>query len=99
VKFNAERKDTVTFNDKQYMNPNPAGTRSSHQLASELLAGRMSYPSFILLDEKLNKITVVPGYRKAPEFESILHWIGENAYLNNISFSDFDATFKRTAVE
>jgi thioredoxin-related protein len=99
VKFNAERKDTVNFNGKQYLNPNPSGTRSTHQLAMELLSGRMSYPSFIILDEKLNKVTTVPGYRKAPEFESILHFFGENAYLTDPVFSNFDATFKRTAVE
>jgi thioredoxin-related protein len=99
VKFNAERKDTVNFNGKQYINPNPGGQRASHQLAQELLGGRMSYPSFVILDEKLNKITIVPGYHKAPEFESILHFFGENAYIADPVFSNFDATFKRTAVE
>jgi len=99
VKFNAERKDTITFNGKDYVNPNPTGSRSSHQLAQELLGGRMSYPSFVILDENMKKITTVPGYRKAPEFESILHWIGENAYQKEVPFSEFDATFVRTAVE
>lgn len=98
VKFNAERKDTVTFNGKNYINTNPSGQKSSHQLAMELLGGRMSYPSFVFLDENLGKITIVPGYRKAPEFEAILHYIGENAYKNQ-SFEEFNATFQRTAVE
>jgi len=98
VKFNAERKDTVNYNDKQYMNPNPSSTRSSHQLAQELLGGRMSYPSFVFLDENLNRVTVVPGYRKAPEFESILHYIGENAYKTQ-KWEEFSASFKTTAVE
>jgi thioredoxin-related protein len=98
VKFNAERKDTVNFNGKEYINPNPNGARSSHQLAMELLSGRMSFPSFVILDEKLNKVTVVPGYRKAPEFESILHWIGENAYQKQ-SYQEYSPTFKGTAVE
>jgi thioredoxin-related protein len=98
VKFNAERKDTVTFNGKDYFNPNPSGTRSSHQLAQELLAGRMSYPSFVFLDETLKKVTTVPGYRKAPEFESILHYIGEDAYKTQ-KWEEFSVTFKGTAVE
>lgn len=98
VKFNAERKDTVTFNGKQYINPNPAGSRASHQLAQELLSGRMSYPSFIFLDENLKKVTTVPGYRKAPEFESILHFFGEDAYLKQ-EYEAFNTSFKRTAVE
>jgi thioredoxin-related protein len=98
VKFNAERKDTVTFNGKQYMNPNPSGSRSSHQLAQELLSGRMSYPSFVFLDENLNKVTTVPGYRKAPEFESILHYIGDNAYKTQ-KWEEFSPSFKATATE
>jgi thioredoxin-related protein len=99
VKFNAERKDTVNFNGKEYINPNPNSARSSHQLAIELLGGRMSFPSFVILDEKMNKITIIPGYHKAPDFESILHFFGENVYLTDPVFSNFDATFKRTAVE
>ncbi len=98
VKFNAERKDSVNFNGKVYVNPNPTGSRSSHMLAHELLGGRMSYPSFVFLDENLSKITIVPGYRKAPDFESILHFIGEDAYKTQ-KWEEFMATFKGTAVE
>ena len=98
VKFNAERKDTVSFNGKNYVNPNPTGGRSSHQLAQELLSGRMSYPSFVFLDENLNKVTTVPGYRKAPDFESILNYIGSDAYKTK-KWEEFKATFSGTAVE
>jgi thioredoxin-related protein len=98
VKFNAERKDTVIYKGTKFVNPNPSGTRSSHQLAQELLSGRMSYPSFLFLDENLDKVTTVPGYRKAPEFETILHYIGENAYKDQ-KWEEFNAVFKPTAVE
>jgi thioredoxin-related protein len=98
VKFNAERKDTVTYNGTAFVNPNPTGTRATHQLAQELLSGRMSYPSFVFLDENLAKVTVVPGYRKAPEFESILNYIASNAYKTQ-KWEEFSASFKPTAVE
>jgi thioredoxin-related protein len=98
VKFNAERKDTVTFNGKMYTNPNPTGTRSSHMLAQELLSGRMSYPSFVFLDENMDKLTVVPGYQKAPQFEAILHFFGEDAYKTQ-KWEEFSPAFKGTAVE
>jgi thioredoxin-related protein len=98
VKFNAERKDTVTFNGKSYMNSNPTGSRSSHQLAQELLGGRMSYPSFVFLDENLAKVTTVPGFRKAPEFEAILNYISTNAYKTQ-KWEEFNASFSGTAVE
>jgi thioredoxin-related protein len=98
VKFNAERKDTVTFNGKNYINSNPSGSRASHQLAQELLGGRMSYPSFVFLDENLAKVTTVPGFRKAPEFEAILNYINSNAYKTQ-KWEEYNATFERTAVE
>jgi thioredoxin-related protein len=98
VKFNAERKDTVLFKGKPYVNSNPSGTRSSHQLAMELLSNRMSYPSFVFLDENLNKVTTVPGYRKSPEFEAILNYIASNAYRIQ-KWEEFNSSFVRTAVE
>ena len=98
VKFNAERKDTVKFNGKDYVNPNPTGSRASHQLAQALLNGRMSYPSFVFLDEKQQAITVVPGYRKAPEFESILVYIGSDIYKTK-KWEEFSPTFTPTATE
>ena len=98
VKFNAERKDTITFNGTKFITQNPAGSRSSHDLAKELLSGRMSYPSFVILDDKLNKVTTVPGYRKAPEFEAILNYIGSDAYKTQ-KWEEFSTTFKGTAVE
>jgi thioredoxin-related protein len=96
VKFNAERKDTVTFGGKTFVNPNPAQQRSAHQLAQSFLQGRMSYPSFVLLNEKNEVITVLPGYRKASEFEAILHYIGEDAY-KTMKWEEFRPTFKGTA--
>lgn len=93
VKFNAERKDTVAFKGKDYFNANPKGGRSAHQLAQLLLNGRLSYPSYIFLNENGDIITTVPGYRKAEEFEAILHFISEDAYKSK-SWEVFKAGFK-----
>jgi thioredoxin-related protein len=98
VKFNAERKDTVDFKGKEYVNANPKGSRSSHQLAQALLNGRMSYPSYVFMDQDENLITVVPGYQKAPQFESILHFISTDAY-KNVKWEDYMQSFKATATE
>jgi thioredoxin-related protein len=98
VKFNAERKDTIAYKGKDYYNPNPTGQRTAHQLAQVVLNGRMSYPSFAFMDEEMNMITVVPGYRKAPEFEAILNFIGSDAYKTK-KWEEFNVSFERTAVE
>lgn len=98
VKFNAERKDTVTFKGKAYVNGNPAGARSAHQLAAYLLQNRLSYPSFVFLDTELNLITIVPGYQKPPQLEAILHFIGEDSYKSK-KWEEYSATFQGKATE
>ena len=81
VRLDAERKDTVVLDGNKLVNPNPTKARSTHQLANELLRGRMSYPSFVFLNEKGQYIVSIPGYHKSREFEAILHFFGEDAYL------------------
>ena len=100
VKFDAERKDTIVLDGVKYVNPNPTGKRSTHQLANELLHNSMSYPSYVLLDEKGKFIITVPGYHQAKEFEAILSFFGENVYLNSTqetfqsNFSEYLGSFK-----
>ncbi len=81
VKLNAERKDSLIIDGKLFVNPNPKGRRSTHQIAGMLLNNRMSYPSYVFLDEMGRSISIVPGYAKAVDFEPILHYFGENQYL------------------
>ena len=93
VKLNAERKDTVVIDGVTFVNKNPNGFRSSHQLAVELLKGKMSYPSYAFLNEKSQMLTVIPGYYSAREFEPFLHYFGDDAYKNNIPWEEFRASF------
>jgi thioredoxin-related protein len=81
VKLDAERKDTVIIDGVTFANPSPSGKRATHQLAVELLKGKMSYPSYVFLNEKSQWMTVVAGYQKAKDFECVLHYFGEDAYL------------------
>lgn len=96
VKFNAERKDEMMFKGQKYINANPERNRSSHQLAQTLMQGKMSYPSFVFMDEELNVITVVPGYFQADKFEPVLHFFGKNAYQTT-DWQSFSSRFKGTA--
>lgn len=92
VKLDAERKDTVYFQDNAFVNTNPAGRRSSHQLAQALLKGKMSYPSFVFLNSKAEWLTVVNGYVKPPDLEKVLTYFGENIYESK-TWEQFTATF------
>jgi thioredoxin-related protein len=81
VKLDAERKDTVIIDGVTFVNPSPSSKRATHQLAVELLKGKMSYPSYVFLNEKGQWMTVVAGYQQAKDFEYILNYFGEDIYL------------------
>ena len=93
VKLNAEMKDTLVIDGVTFTNPNPSG-RSTHQLAVELLRGKMSYPSYVFLNEASQHLTVIPGYHPATEFEPMLHYFGEDAYKGTTSWEEYKSTFK-----
>lgn len=82
VKFNAEQKEEIIFNGKTYKYVSN-GTRGYHELANELMQGRMSYPTSLYLDENLNLLSPVPGYQDVPTLEMILRFFGEKNYLTS----------------
>jgi len=93
VKLNAERKDTVVVNGQAFVNENQGQPRGSHQLAQVLLNGKMSYPSYSLIDETGKPIQVISGYMEVQKFEMVLEFFSSDAYLD-MSFEDFQKTFK-----
>lgn len=94
VKLDAERKDTVVYDGQTFVNPNPGGSRSSHQLASSLLKGQMSYPSFVLLNEKEEMIQILKGYRNATDLIPILLYFGEDIYLTK-TWQEYQESMKK----
>ena len=93
VKLDAERKDTVIIDGVTFVNPNPNSKRSTHVLAQDLLNGNMSYPSYVFLNEKRMKMAVIPSYHPAKEFETIIHYFGDDAFDKKIPWEDFRSTF------
>ena len=93
VKLNAEMKDTIVFNNYTFVNPNPTGLRSTHQLASSLLNNKLSYPTTVYLDENYNLLTQVPGYLQPIQMEPILKYFGDNVYPTT-KWEDYQKTFK-----
>ncbi|HUS87224.1 MAG TPA: DUF255 domain-containing protein [Bacteroidales bacterium] len=91
VKFDAESKEAVTFLGKEYVNDGKFG--KAHQLAFNLLQGRLSYPTVVFLNEKGELLAPVPGYREPKGFEPILVYFSEKRYLAE-SWEDFIKSFK-----
>ena len=92
VKFNAEQREPVIFNDHTF-NFVPRGTKGYHELAAALLNNKLSYPSVVFLNEKFEIIQVLPGYRKAPEFLKIATFIGDDHYLTT-TWEDFSKSYE-----
>lgn len=79
VKFDAEQKTEVKYKDHifKYF---PSGNRGVHELAYSLLDGKLSYPSYVYLSEKQERITISPGYKEATALIKELKYVGENFY-------------------
>jgi len=80
VKLDAEGYDTVVFAGHTFVNPNPTVKRSTHQLAAALLNGKMSYPSFVFLNETNQMLTTLAGFQAADKLIPILLYFGEDHY-------------------
>jgi thioredoxin-related protein len=80
VKFDAEMKETFTFQGHEFKFIK-SGRRGHNELAAALLNNRMSYPSYVALNEKFERITIVKGYQTVQEFLPILRYLSEKRYL------------------
>ena len=94
VKFDAETLDTITFQGQQYVGfVREDGKKGSHRLARTLLNGRMSYPSYVIMNEEMRALQVIPGYQNEKAFEPMMHFFGDKVYLE-MSSEDFLRDFK-----
>ena len=75
VKFDAEYKENIEFNGKTYKYVKN-GRRGYHELAAELVRGRLSFPTTVFLDEKQRLIQPIPGYKDPEMFEQIITYFG-----------------------
>ncbi len=76
IKFDAEQKDAITFKGTIYEWQN-GGRNGINKLAIKLLGNRQSYPSMVYLDEEMNLIKAIPGYKKADQLLAEVQNINE----------------------
>jgi thioredoxin-related protein len=93
VKFDAETFDSVSFNGYTFKNKNAPGTnRPVHDFAISILDGKLSYPSMVFLNEKIQRIQVMPGYYQPAQFEPYMKFFGSGKYKDT-KFEDYMKTF------
>lgn len=86
IRFDAETKDTIVYNDSVYTN-----RTKTHDLAIELLDSKLSYPTIIYFDRKGNK-NPVPGYMDIQDIEPLLVYFVEDLY-NYATYQDFNIAY------
>ncbi len=79
VKFDAQTKSDITFKDKVYKYVKQ-GESGFNELAIEITFGRMSFPTIVFLDEKLNLIQPLQGYKDPASMDKIMKYFAENYY-------------------
>ena len=92
VKFDAQYAEEVIFKDKTYGNVKN-GKKRYHELAIELLRGKMSYPTVVFLDEKMELIQAIVGFKSPRQFEKIATYFGSD-YYRKTPWSAFQKSYK-----
>ncbi|MBT8252515.1 MAG: thioredoxin family protein [Flavobacteriaceae bacterium] len=100
VKFNAEGNDKVTFKNKTYTNPSfdpaKANKRNGvHELTR--FFGVRAYPTMVFLDEDLEFLAPIRGYKTPQQLELYLKLFKNNDHKNlttQEAFNEYYSTFK-----
>ena len=77
IKFNAEQRDDIRMNDKIYRFVR-SGRKGYHELAAEITFGKLSYPTIVFLDENMQVIQPLAGFKDAEMFQMIMKYFGED---------------------
>lgn len=90
VKFNAESRDILMFNGKQYKFNQQYKT---NELAIYLTGGQLSYPTTVFMSGINTQPASLPGYMKPKQMEAPLKYFGERADKNE-TFVVFNKSMK-----
>lgn len=99
VKFDAESPEPITFNGKEYKNPdyvpNKQGRNGIHELTYVIanVNGKIAFPTIVFIGEDLSVLSPVQSYLRPAQLEPILKFFGENAH-KRMSWNDYQKTFE-----
>lgn len=97
VRFDAEQKNELEYQGKTYEFTSN-GKRGYHELAAELLRGRMSFPSVVFMDEKFELIQSIVGFKQPEAFAQIIAYFGEDFYKKT-PWSTFQKKYKPQLID
>lgn len=79
IKFDAEYKKPIIFKGKEYKFVK-SSRRGHHELAEQILKGRLSFPTVVFLDEDMKVIQPIPGYQDPKSMELIVTYFARDYY-------------------
>ena len=95
VKFDAESKKDIVMNGKVYKYVK-SGKRGYHQLALEIMKGKLSYPTIVFLDENLDVLQPIPGYRGPKEFKMMMAYFAGD-YFKSVPWKQYSMNYNPDA--
>lgn len=92
VRFNAEGTEDLEYKGVVYRAVK-SGKREYHEFANELLKGRFSFPTMVFMDEDLELIQSIIGFKTPRQFEEIASYFATDHYKKT-PWSLYQKSFK-----
>ncbi len=92
VKLNGEGKDSIVFKDHTFKYK-PNGRRGYNEFAALLLDGKLSYPTTVFMNTKLQLLDRVPGYLDEKMMEKVAAFFATGKYKDQ-KWDEFVKSFK-----
>jgi len=92
VRFNAESSEELEYKNKVYRAVK-TDKREYHEFATELLKGRFSFPTMVFMNEDLELIQSIIGFKTPRQFEQIASYFASNHYKKT-PWSVYQKAFK-----
>jgi thioredoxin-related protein len=97
MRYDSLKKERVAVMDTVVFKHDPTqGRNGTHGLALALTDGRLSYPTFIVLDSNFQRLDIISGYQQAPVFETQINFYGSGANTTT-PYDQFVKDFKPKA--
>lgn len=92
VKLDGEQREDIIFNEYTFKYK-ASGRSGYHEFAAALLNGKLSYPTTVFMNKKLELLDRVPGYLTPRIMEQVVTYFAAEKYKTD-TWQDFVKTFE-----
>ncbi len=98
VKLNGEEKRDIKHGEFTLTFKATENGKGYHELAAALLQGKLSYPTWVFLNDKAELLQPIPGYKKAESLLPIMHFMFQKKYETQ-KWDEFIQEYEASKVE